>query len=1059
MPKILYNANLITPQELNAHKELINTLLSGELKYPQAKKLTGMNYLNLPVYRAKIDKKNRLIYTYQLIEGEKTLCILAVNNHNYGKLKRQLAGASKHLSEANVSNENPKDNPAATDEPSSLIMSHTDTKIEYLPAIPHNKNLLIWDAEQHEAHQSKGAVIFSGPPGTGKSLILYNLMIRNLHAMLYESKLPILFLSQSKLLLENLHKEHQTSSLLDSSIDIQFLTWDKLLADHYPEYSSVTEKDFDAWLNQNKIAINARVVHYELSLIAAIGEKAYLELGARQCHFAKDTGKQKELISLLKEWQDYLQEKKAFDPMVTGLPPNRTKKFGAIFCDETQNLPPIALASLIPRADRNQFAASLDTAQCLLSSPYIQNCLKQLLYHYYGQGGYNEIHLARTWRCPPEIITVANHLMDTKYNLDNSNNRREYKEVKSTLPGQSGLISLVDNRYMEKLQELCKSADTVVIVDTITKELREKINEKLKTNNILTPEDAIGFGFNTVILWNPISQRKVLHKLVKPNSHNNGLRLDQLNEINAIYVSITRAQKELYLLEEEAKRWKTHLSMFFGALPLNQFKTENSQVLPEQQKEHWLSLTEKYLKNGQIENAKQIMSFHLGYDDTKIADVIKPYLPEDPIPQQVFSSELEKEKIPFQNLSLQPMPPLSSLPPLPPMPSETTSKPAFFLEFEEKKIVLSPNQGTQIPLTTSDSFQKWFLSLPLRQNIPFNDRYSFYKVNDNTVAINSGPNTPGIQIKKTDGVFIAINNLTADNPNGNKTPEQLELGKKNNLITILTELKLILESKPKNSNVPVKETTNCQEIFEFEEEKIMPLSSSKGTHVFFNASDSFQKWFLSLPLRQNIPFNDRYSFYKVNDNTVAINSGPNTPGIQIQKNDGVFMAVNNITADQPSSYNTKTPKELEAARENNLIIMLTGLKKILQSELKNDNAHVEKQPELNRHKQVIENKIKKLMQEYDILGCTVVVSDVGNGYQRISFKTEEEALLFNNLFSDFTCTTEDMHYDFIIPTALLEKQLPSLESFNSLSFLGGTPKNKFNNAKNEIHEDVYDPNF
>ena len=44
---------------------------------------------NGAIFRAKIDKKNRLIFTYVPHKEQATLLILAVNNHNYKKIKRQ----------------------------------------------------------------------------------------------------------------------------------------------------------------------------------------------------------------------------------------------------------------------------------------------------------------------------------------------------------------------------------------------------------------------------------------------------------------------------------------------------------------------------------------------------------------------------------------------------------------------------------------------------------------------------------------------------------------------------------------------------------------------------------------------------------------------------------------------------------------------------------------------------------------------------------------------------------------------------------------------------------
>lgn len=90
MPSILFDNNHIELWELKAHSGLIQEILSGTLRYPQIKKLQGTRYQGNPVYRAKIDVKNRLIFTYVTCQGQKNLLVLAVNKHNYNQVKRQL---------------------------------------------------------------------------------------------------------------------------------------------------------------------------------------------------------------------------------------------------------------------------------------------------------------------------------------------------------------------------------------------------------------------------------------------------------------------------------------------------------------------------------------------------------------------------------------------------------------------------------------------------------------------------------------------------------------------------------------------------------------------------------------------------------------------------------------------------------------------------------------------------------------------------------------------------------------------------------------------------------
>jgi hypothetical protein len=158
--------------------------------------------------------------------------------------------------------------------------------------------------------------------------------------------------------------------------------------------------------------------------------------------------------------------------------------------------------------------------------------------------------------------------------------------------------------------------------------LRVEIQNALGTNNILSPKDAIGLEFDNVILWNPFSQRDCFRELAQRKVlQDSGLSLEQWNAINAIYVSITRAQKRVYLYDDMArKRLKTLPEILLGELPLNQFNHPES---IEESKIQWLALIKKYLEEGQIDNAAEIMRFHLAYPKSVIETIIKNSLAQE----------------------------------------------------------------------------------------------------------------------------------------------------------------------------------------------------------------------------------------------------------------------------------------------------------------------------------------------------------------------------------------------------------------------------------------------
>ena len=640
MPTILFNDNHIKKEDILEYRTLIQEILNDELRSPQIKKMVGFDYNNAPVFRAKKDRKNRLIFTYVQHEGQKTLLVLALNDHNYNKAKRQLR--SKTTAPLAQMELKEKPDTESADIPKLPNLS-------FVPSIPFKNMTLALDESQQEGILLPAPGLLCGPPGAGKTVLLYNLMLRNIDAIatqmegekeslekekLSEHSLPVLFISQAEHSLNSLRDLYQETEE-STKTPVLFTTWSNLLKAQNPGMQLTNEEHFAAWLKDKLEDEPANIVQYEFSLIAALGVEQYLKLGNRQCYYSEAPDKQKKIIALLEPWQHYLTSKNLLDPMVTALAPSKAK-YSFTFCDEAQNLPPIALSYLIQNTQDQRFIGCLDSEQCLISSPYIHSCLKKLLHNHYKLHNlykkYTEHSLPRTWRCPPPVAEAANHLMQEKYRLDGTGKRRGYSKIISAQESE-GVVSWIDTKGLAKIHHHGASANTVVIAESVTPEEREYINKHLGTNNILSAKEAIGMDYQVVILWNPISQKKCLRDAYKKGqAQHDHLTLEQWNAFNALYVAITRAQVNVFIHEKE-----THLrtgcgTQLFGKLPLNEVGTFQSKCGEDQNISDWKERIEKHLADGKEELARELMSFHLRMNKEDIEKKIKSAKP----PQSVL---------------------------------------------------------------------------------------------------------------------------------------------------------------------------------------------------------------------------------------------------------------------------------------------------------------------------------------------------------------------------------------------------------------------------------------
>lgn len=608
---IYYLATLITEDEITEQQELIFKIIANQLHAPQVKRLNGITFQGQPVYRAKIDKKNRLIFMRIMHGGKPALLILNQNDHNYDELARKLSGTNTHKIKS-------FDFEAA---PSIIIPPQSEER--FLPVTVHQEQIFFLDEEQQQAANCSAPLLMSGPPGAGKTLVIYDLLhnylnnSNNLHWVNEElgHGKKVLFISQSANLIKKIQQHY--SNEMTSNIPVDFFTLEQILLTEHKGSTLLPVDAFSSWLKNVFPQGDSAVIHYELSLIAALGAEEYLKLGKRECYLSGKTKEQQRVINLLAQWRNHLKTKHWLDPLTTEI---TLTNYGAIFCDESQNFSPLTLAALVQAVRKSkQFFACFDDEQAFFSWPYTRGCLLRLLTKQFKD--YQTLHLKKTWRCAARIAEVASHLLTIKHKLDGNQAKREYNILESHLSPDSGLVQIVDSHKLEALKPRGNLAETVIIVlSSANPEERAKIQLATGSSNILTPEEAIGLDFNTVILWKPIATQKILHKIT---AQTNGLNLDEWKLLTRLYVAITRARQELFIYEPELTRFYGQLQLFFGTLQQDKI-VPTAALIDEHNKRKWKDQVDYHLEKKQFAAARAILKNHLHYTDDKIELRINP---------------------------------------------------------------------------------------------------------------------------------------------------------------------------------------------------------------------------------------------------------------------------------------------------------------------------------------------------------------------------------------------------------------------------------------------------
>lgn len=622
MPDILFDTTHITRDELELYTGILRRLVTGEIGL---KKLIGITHEGQAVYRLKLDKKNRLAFRFIDFQGKRVPLILASNPHNYGKLRKQLSNPSVNYIDSY-----------------SLLEEHQadETPLTIKPAVTLSRQILVLDEHQYQALQYRLPLLLMGPPGSGKTVLLFQLLKRMLHIDSAKNQ-TILYVSRSRDLLDKLNQQLLAEQIPEGAT-VLFKTWTDLLHEAYPQGRLARYSDFTQWLGSyKKIKAPAAIIYYELSLIHSMQEDQYLKLGLRQSHASGNPELQKMLIALLPKWREHLVKNKLYDEMISHLPSTH-RRYDVIFCDEMQNLSPVTIDQLMKITLENNFVGCLDTEQNVHLAGNFLGGIKAQMHQNFGK--YTKVTLPTVWRSDPEIIAVANKVLEFKYSLAGKSKRRIYSSLKSAMPNNKGSVEWVKLEALNQISFLTNRV-TPVIYSGI---LSPKLKSVLAGHNfhyVLTPEQAIGLEFDQVICVNFWSQG--LNFFTKKNQD---MTLSPENEIriNKLFVMLTRAVHEVYFIDEMTD-FANKINQLLN-LKLMQYNQEAPS--PEGKtnpKEQWGQLVEHHLKKGEYELARTIMSTYLQLNEQDVQQHLNQAQPPQTnrqiIPQPSVKKSIQKKVI------------------------------------------------------------------------------------------------------------------------------------------------------------------------------------------------------------------------------------------------------------------------------------------------------------------------------------------------------------------------------------------------------------------------------
>lgn len=234
--------------------------------------------------------------------------------------------------------------------------------------------------------------------------------------------------------------------------------------------------------------------------------------------------------------------------------------YDLVCCDEVQDLTDLQL-SLILRLPRSPAMLMLagDPKQIINPSGFRWEDARKL---FYDRGlAVPEVHyLTLNFRCAGSIVLLSNALLELKRRLLGIRHDEKLDDWKF----QGRPPFLIEGYREEPLLDMLSKTGADRIILTRSNAERDRLKEALHTELVFTIQEAKGLEFKTVLLWKFCGETgtgdlwKKMLDLDTARIHEALIR----NEINLLYVGITRAQQTLILYDgpQASAIWTSNLS-------------------------------------------------------------------------------------------------------------------------------------------------------------------------------------------------------------------------------------------------------------------------------------------------------------------------------------------------------------------------------------------------------------------------------------------------------------------------------------------------------------------
>ena len=558
--KILEYIGLDTSRVKASYDKVSAAIARHDFRAAQVKKLANLSHGKF--YRAKLDDADRLLFS--LVRHGDEVCALmleVIANHAYDK-SRFLRGAA--IDESKIPDISADD---AIREAQALRYLHPERTGIHLLGKP-----ISFDDTQETLYRQPPPLVVVGSAGSGKTALTLE--------KLKHAEGEVLYVTHSAFLAQSARDLYYSNGFEHGGQDAVFLSYREFVESiRVPAGREASWRDFAGWysrIRQNFKDVEAHQAFEEIRGVIAAGSGGvlsrdeYQALGVRQSIFPVE--RRGQLYNLFEKYRAWLAEAKLYDLNLVAQDWQAlaAPRYDFVVIDEVQDITTVQLALVLKTLKKpGHFMLCGDSNQIVHPNFFSWSQVKSLFWKDPKLAERQELRVLKAnFRNGLEATRVANQLLKIKQRRFGSIDR-ESNFLVQAVGGETGQVTLIPDKDATKReldQRIRHSTQFAVLV--MRDEDKADARKHFATPLLFSIHEAKGLEYENIVLYRFISDHRgefndIVEGIVKTDLAVETLDFKRAKDksdkslevykffINALYVALTRAIKNIYMIESD----------------------------------------------------------------------------------------------------------------------------------------------------------------------------------------------------------------------------------------------------------------------------------------------------------------------------------------------------------------------------------------------------------------------------------------------------------------------------------------------------------------------------